>query len=479
MFRRNLPGQPNPAQPAVDEQTDGLTGLPDRWQFESWLGDSQARSRKSGDRFGLFLVGVTNLAEINTGYGSAVGDEVLQTVASAIETAVGRRGRVARYLGSEFGVIWPSVFSGDEVNAVATELLASLPEQVAFPQFVVPLNLSVAGVISESGMDERWLLSDVEQTMAEARMKDGDTVAVRSDIFAARRTTDVLAVRLQRAFDADEFQIYYQPIVSLNSGSLVGFEGVLRWLAPDAGPTGAELITPGHFLDALRTSPIVVPLHAWVLKETAMNTSAWSKRLGNPALFGATNLDPAFVTHDRFADVVWSTLEEHNLRPTQMLFDINGEAVGPHAAGLWPPLQRVKQTGVGIALEEFGVGYASPNLLRRCRFDVIRLPRSFVGGLGLADEDRIIVRGLVQLAHDLGCYVIAEGVETSEQAAMLQALGCDLGQGWLFGKPQPANEVGKSLNELVRSVKLATQGPTDRASSPSGSAGEAGTVSYR
>ncbi len=453
MFRRIITDQPNATVPPVDERIDGLTQLPDRWQLEAWLSESQSRSRKSGDRSGLFLVAISNLAGINSGYGSGVGDEVLQVVANALVTAVGRRGRVARYLGSEFAVVWPSVFSGDEVNVIATELLASLPEQVVFNNFVVPLKLGIAGVISESSMDERSLLSDVEQTMAEVRFNGGDSVAVRSDIYAARRGTDILAVRLQRAFDGDEFQIYYQPIVSLNTGSLVGFEAVLRWLAPDAGPTGAELITPGHFLDALRTSPIVVPLHAWVLQETASNVSGWSKRLGNPALFGGTNLDPAFVTHERFADVVWSTLEQHNLRPTQMLFDINGEAVGPHAAGLWPPLQRVKQSGVGIALEEFGVGYASPNLLRRCRFDVIRLPRSFVGGLGLADEDRIIVAGLVNLAHDLGCYVIAEGVETAEQAQMLLEMGCDLGQGWLFGRPQPASDVSNSLNEVAASVK--------------------------
>ncbi len=453
MFRRNPSGQLNPIDPPSDEHIDGLTGLPDRWQFESWVGEGQVRSRRSGDRFGLFLVGVSNLAEINTGYGSDVGDEVLQAVANALVAVVGRRGQVARYLGGEFGVVWPSMFSGDEVSAVASELLTSLPQQVEFNRFVVPVSVSVAGVLSEAALDERRLLADVEQTMAEARLMDGDRVAVRSDIFSTRRTIDVLALRLQRAFDGDEFQLYYQPIVSLRSGKVVGFEGVLRWLAPDAGPMGAELITPGTFLDALRTSPIVVPLHLWVLNETASNTRAWSAQIDNPTLFGGTNLDPAFVTHDRFAEVVQTALEQNQLRPTQMLFDINGEAVGSHANGIWPPLQRVKQSGVGLALEEFGVGYSSPNLLRRCRFDIIRLPRSFVGGLGLAEEDRIIVRGLVDLAHQLGCRVIAEGVETAQQVAILQELGCDFGQGWLFGKPLPAAEVTNSMDSIVRSAK--------------------------
>ena len=454
MFRRSIDEglKPLAVDPNADTHIDGLTGLPDRWQLESWLAEHQMRNRRTGDRFGLFFVSVANLVEINAGYGSAVGDEVLQTVAEALQSAVGSRGLLARYLGSEFAVLWPGLFGDDETNRVAVSLVASLPQQVTFDAFVVPIEMAVAGVLSDPDLSERVLLVDAESALAEARMRRSNRMVVRSEAYGSRRSPDVLSVRLQRAFDSDEFQLYHQPIVSLNSGALVGFEAVLRWLSPDAGPLGAELLAPGVFLEALRSSPIVVPLHAWVLREAASQVSLWSKQLRSQSLFTCTNLDPSFVRSERFTEIVRSTLADMQLRPTQLLLDLNGDSIGAQITQLWPQLQQLKADGVGISLEDFGIGYGSADLLRRCRFDVIRIPRAFVGGLGLADENLSIVTHLIRLAHDMGCYVIGEGIETPEQAMMLSDAGCDLGQGYLYGRPTTAAEVTTNLDAQVRNL---------------------------
>lgn len=444
-----------PPAPDAPENLDGLTGLPDRWQLESWLTQLLTRSRRTGDRFAVYMFSVKNLMEINAGYGSAVGDEVLQAMSEALVSAVGSRGQVARYLGSEFAVLWPGLFSSEEARRAATEVASLLPQQVTFESFVVPIHMVVAGVLSEADTDERLLLVDAESTLADARDADNNDVLIRDEAYSISRKPEVLAVRLQRAFDNEEFQLYYQPIVSLTAGTLVGFEAVLRWLSPDAGPGGAELITPGAFLDALRVSPIVVPLHAWVLRETIRQVGDWNRRLKLPSLFGATNLDPTFVRDPRFVDVVMSAIEELDARPGQVLLDVNGHTAGPQMNMLWPPLQILKAAGVGIALEDFGVGYGSPDLLRRCRFDVIRLPRVLVGGLGLADEDRVILQSLVDMAHQMGCAVIAEGVETEDQAAMLRDMKCDLAQGFLFGRPTAGTEIDRDLDEFVKLAKKA------------------------
>lgn len=435
------------------QNLDGLTGLPDRWQLEQWVTTSLDRCRRTGDRFGMFLVSVANLSEINNGYGSAVGDEVLQVIAESLQAAVGGKGSVARYLGSEFAVIWPGLFGAEEARRTASDLVSMLPLQVTFENFVVPVHIAVAGQLSDHETNERRLLVDVESALAEARLQSAGHFVIRDQTQSVQRQPEVLAVRLQRAFENDEFQLYYQPIVSLNGGTLVGFEAVLRWLAPDAGPSGAELISPGVFLDALRASPIVVPLHAWVLRETLRHVSLWNRRLNLPSLFGATNLDPTFVRDSRFIEVVMSAVNELGVRPSQVLLDVNGDTAGPDINLLWPALQILKGEGVGIALEDFGVGFGSPDLLRRCRFDVIRLPRVLVGGLGLADEDRVIVGNLIRMAHDLGCAVIAEGVETPQQAELLRELGCDLAQGFLFARPAPASEVDRDLESYVRNAK--------------------------
>ncbi len=455
VFRRTTAGSIQTTENGVDTDTnlDGLTGLPDRWQLEQWVTTNLDRCRRTGDRFGMFLVSVANLSEINNGYGSAVGDEVLQAIAESLSTSVGARGSVARYLGSEFAVIWPGLFGADEARRVANDLVSMLPLQVTFENFVVPVHVAVAGLLSDHDTNERRLLVDVEAALAEARLQKSGHVVIRDETYSAQRQPEVLAVRLQRAFENDEFQLYFQPIVSLTGGTLVGFEAVLRWLAPDAGPSGAELISPGVFLEALRASPIVVPLHAWVLRETLRHVSLWNRRLNLPSLFGATNLDPTFVRDSRFVEVVMSAVNELGVRPSQVLLDVNGDSAGPEINLLWPALQILKAEGVGIALEDFGIGFGSPDLLRRCRFDVIRLPRVLVGGLGLADEDRVIVGNLIRMAHDLGCAVIAEGVETKEQAEMLSKLGCDLAQGFLFARPAPANEVDRDLDHYVQIAK--------------------------
>ncbi len=468
VFRRSheppFPTEPAPQQP---ENRDGLTGLPDRWQLEQWLTESLDRNRRTGDRFALFLISVSNLTEINGGYGSAVGDEVLQAIAEALGNTVGGSGSVARYLGSEFAVMWPGVFGSEEARRAATDLISTLPLQVTFENFIVPVKVAVAGMISDHDTNQRRFLVDAEAALAEARASTDRTVIIRDETYGMARNPEVLAVRLQRAFDNDEFQLYFQPIISLNGGTVVGFEAVLRWLSPDAGPQGAELITPGAFLDALRTSPIVVPLHAWILRETMRHVAVWNRRLNIPSLFGATNLDPTFVRDSRFVEVVMSAVHELGVRPSQVLLDVNGDTAGPDINLLWPALQILKSQGVGVALEDFGIGFGSPDLLRRCRFDVIRLPRVLVGGLGLADEDRVIVGNLIRLGHDLGCAIVAEGIETEEQARMLRELGCDLGQGFLFGRPAPAPEIDRDLETYVKLAKAALpDGPKDVKKSP-------------
>lgn len=455
-FRRTNE-QPNLDAPHA-AHVDGLTGLPDRWQVETWVSDRLGSSRRTGDRFGFLLVSVSNLAEINGGYGSAVGDEVLQAVAESLETIVGTRGDLARYLGSEFAVIWPGLFGVEEASRVAADLLASVPLQVTFQNFIVPVEVAVAGVMSDPDLSERLLLVEAEAALAEARLRGRNSVIIRDEGYTLRRKPEVLAVRLQRAFDNDEFQLYYQPIVSLTSGSLVGFEAMLRWLAPDAGPTGAELISPGLFLDALRASPIVVPLHAWILRECTRQVALWSRRLNSPSLFGAINMDPSFIDNERFLSIVMQAIHDMNLQPTQLLLDVNSEIAGPHINTMWPRLAELKAEGVGVALEDFGIGSGSPDLLRRCRFDVIRLPRSLVGGLGLAEEDGIIVKGLTNLAHELGCYVIGEGVETEQQARLLRDAGCDLAQGFLFGRPASDSDISINLGDYVSLAKNAAAG---------------------
>ncbi len=436
----------------VELPLDALTGLPDRWQLEQWITQQTDRSQRTGDRFGFYLVSVSNLAQINAGYGSAVGDEVLQHVAEALSAGVGGHGHLSRYLGSEFAVVWPGQFSSDETERFANHVLAGLPAQIKFENFVVPIEIAVAGLISNPDLDTKRLLVEAEGALGVAKSSRRNRMMILDETHSMRGKNDILAVRLQRAFENDDFQLHYQPIVSLQAGVIVGFEAVLRWIS-DSGPTGMEMLHPGVFLESLRTSPIVVPLHRWILEECMRNVATWSRELQSPHLFGAINLDSSFVQDEQFIPTVLATVEKFSIQPAQLMLDLNGSTIGAQINQMWPSLAAVKAEGVGLAFEDFGVGFGSPDLLRRCHFDVIRLPRTLVTGLGLADEDRIIVTAIIRLAHELGCLVIAEGVETMNQLEILREAKCDLVQGYLFSRPVPAKQVGLSLREFVGAAR--------------------------
>lgn len=426
---------------------DSVTGLPDRWQFESWLSDQIDKNRRAGDRCAVLMFSVSNLASINLNYGSQVGDDVLRIVATALATSVGSSGQVARHVGSELVVLWPSVRTEADTFAVAQDLMTLLPEQATFHSFVVPLEWRVAGLFCGSDMQAITVLEELQANLVEAQ-QDRDCkypggIVVRTSAAGPHRP-EVLAVQLQQAFDNDEFTMVYQPIVSFSRGTIVGFESFLRWSAPGV-VGGPELISPAVFIDALRESPVVVPLHAWILRESAEQVGEWDSLLGEGSLFCSVNLDPSFVLDPRFAHTITETVADVSLRPNQLLLDIKSANVGSNLTRMWPALQQAKVSGVGIALEDFGIGYGSAHLLRECQFDVIRLPREMVAGLGLVEEDQIIVQSLVDLAHNMKCAVIAEGVETQYQAELLAEAGCDFVQGYYLGRPDSAKHISQDL----------------------------------
>lgn len=422
---------------SLELRPDTVTKLADRWQFDVWLGQELEQERRRDQRCGVLLFSVANLASINANYGNGVGDEVLRVVAKALAQSVGTQGRIARYVGSELAVLWPGLDQHQDVSEVAEQLTMLLPEQATFHSFVVPLDIRVAAAAPESGARSEPLLNELQRCLSEMRA-EGDSRSIGVVTVNARRPDstrpEVLAVRLQQAFDNDEFRMVYQPIVSLARGRVVGFESFLRWSAHDP-VGGAELVAPGVFLDALRLSPVVVPLHAWILKESLKQVAVWDAQLGGAAVFCSVNLDPSFILDERFEQTVRSTIEQSSLRSNQLLLDIKSDTIGPMLARTWPPLRDAKTHGVGIALEDFGVGFGSAELLKHCQFDVIRLPRQATRNLGLAEEDTIIVSSLIDLAHKMKCAVIAEGVETEQQAEILAKLGTDFVQGFLFGRP--------------------------------------------
>ncbi|HYT30435.1 MAG TPA: EAL domain-containing protein [Actinomycetota bacterium] len=245
---------------------------------------------------------------------------------------------------------------------------------------------------------------------------------------------------LRQAIGAGAFEAHYQPIVRLADGHPVAMEALLRWKHPDRG-----LLPPADFIPVAEETGLIVPLGAWVMQEACRQGSRW---LGAPPaapLAVSVNVSPRQIAQPAFADEVRAALASADLQPTSLWLEITESVLVDATSITLRVLDRLRGLGVRLAIDDFGTGYSSLGYLRRFNVDMLKIDRSFVSVLGRDAEDSAIVAAIISLARALGLSVVAEGVETPEQAEHLRALGCDLAQGYHFAHPQPADAWSSSV----------------------------------
>jgi EAL domain-containing protein (putative c-di-GMP-specific phosphodiesterase class I) len=248
---------------------------------------------------------------------------------------------------------------------------------------------------------------------------------------------------LRRAIEHEEFVVHYQPIVNLHTGQLWGLEALMRWDHPERG-----LLNPDQFVSIAEESGLVVPLGEVVLKEACRRTKEWQEEYPRiPPLMISVNLSAKQLLRPDLAEAIESALRESKLDASYLSLDVT-ESVYVHALeGNSATLDRLTAMGVRILIDDFGMGYSSLSYLKRLPADALKIDKSFIRGLGEDVKDTAIVRMVIELAHTLGMEVIAEGVESWDQAALLEEIGCDLGQGYHFSKPLPPDELQEYLGE--------------------------------
>ena len=246
---------------------------------------------------------------------------------------------------------------------------------------------------------------------------------------------------LRRALDRGELRNMYQPIVSPVSGEIVGFEALVRWHHPERG-----VVSPIDFIPVAEQSGLIVPLGQAVLEQACAEAVRWNAgRAGLEPLTVAVNFSPRQLSHPNAVEAVVETLERTGLPPNLLNVEITESALVDDAASTLGTLNRLKELGIGLALDDFGTGYSSLTYVRRFPIDTLKIDRSFVDGIVGSNEDEAIVTAVLEMGRALGVHVVAEGVETEEQAARLRALGCALAQGYLFSRPVPPEAVAALL----------------------------------
>lgn len=405
---------------------DNLTGLPNRHGFEEKL----RAQCENGGAASLIVLDIDELKVINDTLGHAVGDLLLQMVAVRVLAMIPADAALARIGGDSFAVLLP----GDDlirVSHVARTLLSATKDAFAVGERNLNVAFSIGVAVAPlHGADAAQLLVRADLALLDAKKAGGRTFrmfnAGMEEQLAARRAFND---ELLQAQARGEWELVYQPQVCLSDGRLIGAEALLRWRHPRRG-----LLAPGAFLPALEKHLLAYDVGCWVLDEACRQLVAWrAKGLALERI--SVNLFAAQIEAGTLNEVVAATLERHALRPQDLELEITETIVLRHDDEALEPLRQLHECGVSIAFDDFGTGYASLSTLKRFPLSRLKIDRSFVSDIEREPHSVAIVSGVASIGRALDLCVIAEGIETEQQAALVEKLGCTEGQGYLFGKP--------------------------------------------
>ncbi|MBA4181928.1 MAG: hypothetical protein C0506_15160 [Anaerolinea sp.] len=410
---------------------DPLTGLANRALFQQRV--TEAMEGGMGERGALILIDLDDFKLVNDSLGHSAGDEVLITVGQRLEAFIQDSGTVARLGGDEFAIFVPNCSDSRILSALAKTLLSDLTRPVVVHGASMPIFATLGIAFSAMAENPAELLRNADIAMYEAKSRGKHTFAVfdpRMYQFALERYN--LTADLRDAIDNNEFILYYQPLVDLRSGSVVGAEALIRWDHPKRG-----LLAPAQFIELAGESVAIVAITRYVLDAVC----GFLKDLDDadsPELYVSINITIRDLQQPDFAQKVLEKLREYGVRPDRVVFEMTEGITFPAWSG--ERLVALRATGVRLALDDFGTGYSSLSQLSRLPIELIKIAKPFVDGLAIGSASSALAGTIVELSRTLGMTSLAEGVETESQLVALQDLGCDIGQGYLFARPMPVAE---------------------------------------
>jgi len=414
---------------------DALTDLPNRILFEDRLAQAFAVAQRDGRTLGILFLSLDQFKKVNDTLGHALARRLLQEVAERISNSVPEGETVARFEGDEFALLLTRINdSGDVVGIISqiTEAL-KLPLSLDGHELFITTSIGIS-LFPDDGMDENALLKNAGAALQRAREQGGNNSQFyTADMNAKALHRLTLENNLQRALEREEFELYYQPQLKINTKEIVGMEALIRWHHPELG-----LVSPAEFIPLAEDSGLIVPIGEWVLRTSCIQTKSWQDE-GLGPLTVAVNLSARQFQQQNLSEVILRILQETGLNPHDLELELTESSIMKNAEAAARTLSELKDMEIEISIDDFGTGYSSLGYLKRLPIDVLKIDQSFVRDLTTDPDDAALVMAIITLAHNLGLRVIAEGVETEEQLGLLRLLRCDGVQGYLFGRPMPAD----------------------------------------
>jgi len=434
---------------------DALTDLPNRAYFLDRLKHSIART-KQPDRieFAVLFFDIDNFKIVNDSLGHSVGDKLLIAMANRLRNnvrdidTVARIPIVARFGGDEFAILLDDIKESQYALAAANRLKELLSKPFIINGKVIYTTVSVGVALSTNAYEKpEDILRDADIAMYKAKERGKERVEIYDNAMHAKVVERMrLGTALKQGVLQKEFRVYYQPIVSLKDGQIVGFEALLRWHTPHRG-----ILKPDEFMDVIDTAGLLYTTDHWVLQNACKQIMQWQKQFpSSPPLFISVNISAKYFKHPHFVDNIKQVLKDTNLGTNQLWLEITEKVSAANDESIITILEKLHTMGIRISLDDFGTGYSALSYLARFPITSLKIDRSFISMIGVNDESLKIIEMIRALANHLGLILIAEGIENSNQVPFLKSIGCDYGQGYLFARPLDSQSATEFLSKKQR-----------------------------
>ncbi len=425
---------------AYERLHDPLTGLPNLQSLKDYIERRNQMKDKPETLFAFMLLDIDHFKRVNESLGYSLGDQFMVAISKRLESCVRCSDLITRLKSDEFAILLQDLADSEEVNPILKRINEKLHLPFVIDEHEINLSISI-GIVFGNGVAKSFesLLQDAEIAVNQAKRQGKSHCVVFNDRLRLTHTSRMQLENDLRKAIGGQLKLFYQPIISLESGEVVAVEALVRWQHPKRG-----LIFPVEFIGLAEESDLIIPLGEWVLREACWQTRTWQDQYASAQpLTVSVNISSKQLLHEGFIDQVSDILEETGLDAHHLKMEITESVYLGKSDQVVNVLSRLNELGVRLYIDDFGTGYSSLSYLSHIPFDAIKIDRSFIEGIIDRDGDMKIVEAIVRLARDLGKELVAEGVETVEQRDWLQRLGCGYEQGYLFSRPVEPTEIEK------------------------------------
>jgi diguanylate cyclase (GGDEF)-like protein len=425
---------------------DALTGLPNRVLLRERMAQESDHGAR-GDSLAVLCLDLDHFKHVNDTFGHPVGDALLCAAAERLRTSIRDEDIVVRLGGDEFAIVQIGAEQPRQATSLAERLIEALsqPFQLGANQVTVGTSVGIA-LDTRRGADAETLLKNADMALYRAKADRRGTYRFFEPIMDMQmQVRHALETDLRKALANAEFELFFQPVLNAQTRALSGFEALIRWRHKQRG-----LVPPMEFIPLAEEIGLIVPLGDWVVQEACRQAATWPN-----CITVAVNLSPAQFKNPHLATTIRGALKASGLSPDRLILEITESVLLQDTPATLRILDRLHSLGLSIALDDFGTGYSSIGYLRSFPFDTLKIDRSFIHDLGIKPDALAIVHTIVDLGRALGMSVIAEGVETTDQLATLQAERCTEVQGYLFSEPLPAKDIPALIKHLDAAIRVA------------------------